>query len=254
VPENFRDYFSTLSKSIIGPQDPSWPGDYQVAFWTPEWKAVAEKAIDQMVSAGYNGIYLDVVDEYQLAWAKSHDPNAAQDMVNLVESLKAYATSKDPGFQVWVNSSGAEDLLSHPDYVKAIDGSFEEELFYTDSGHKQSAADVNYNLQYLDKVTAAGKPVVAIEYVSGAAQIADVHAQAAQDGIGSYVGHLDLNGIDTDGILPGQTVHPLGGGSTGGTGGSTGGTGGSSDSGGSHHDGQHNHSQDNGHYGHLWHG
>src|ERR1700692_4276946 len=109
--ENFRDYFSTLSKSIIGPQDPDWPGDYQVAFWTPEWKAVAEKAIDQMVAAGYNGIYFDVVDEYQQAWAKSQDPNAAQDMVNLVESLKRYATSKDPNFKVWVNSSGAEDLL-----------------------------------------------------------------------------------------------------------------------------------------------
>jgi cysteinyl-tRNA synthetase, unknown class len=208
--ENFRDYFSSLPSSIVGPQDPDWPGDYQVAFWTPQWKAVAEQAIDQMVAAGYNGIYFDVVDEYQQAWAKSQDPNAAQDMVNLVESLKRYATSKDPNFKVWVNSSGAEDLLNHPDYVNAIDGTFEENLFYTDSGNKQSAADTQYNLQYLDKAIAAGKPVVAVEYVSGATKIADVHTQAAQDGIGSYVGHLDLDGIDTDGVLPGQTVQPVG--------------------------------------------
>jgi cysteinyl-tRNA synthetase, unknown class len=208
--ENFRDYFSSLPSSVVGPQDPNWPGDYQVAFWTPQWKAVAEQAIDQMVSAGYNGIYFDVVGEYQEAWAKSRDPNGAQDMVNLVESLKQYATSKDPNFKVWVNSSGAEDLLNHPDYVNAIDGTFEENLFYTDSGNKQSAADTKYNLQYLDKAIAAGKPVVAVEYVSGATKIADVHAQAAQAGIGSYVGHLDLDGIDTDGVLPGQTVQPVG--------------------------------------------
>jgi cysteinyl-tRNA synthetase len=220
--ENFRDYFSSLPASVVGPQDPDWPGDYQVAFWTPQWKAVAEQAIDQMVSAGYNGIYFDVVDEYQQAWAQSHDPNAAQDMVNLVESLKQYATAKDPNFQVWVNSSGAEDLLSHPDYVNAINGTFEEELFYKDNGSKQSAADVQYNLQYLDKATAAGKPVVAIEYVSGATKIADVHTQAAQDGIGSYVGHLDLDGIDTDGVLPGQTVQPVGTSTPPGTGTGTG--------------------------------
>ena len=208
--ENFRDYFSTLSKSIIGPQDPDWPGDYQVAYWTPEWKAVAEKAIDQMVAAGYNGIYFDVVDEFYSSWAKSHDPNAEQDMVNLVELLKQYATSKDPNFKVWVN--GAEELLSHPDYVKAIDGMFKEEVYYTDHGTKQPVSETQYTLQNLDKAIAAGKPVVAIEYVTGATKIADVHAQAAHDGLGSYIGDLDLNGIDTDGILPGQTVHPLGGG------------------------------------------
>ena len=227
--ENFRDYFSTLSKSIIGPQDPDWPGDYQVAYWTPEWKAVAEKAIDQMVAAGYNGIYFDVVDEFYSSWAKSHDPNAEQDMVNLVESLKQYATSKDPNFKVWVN--GGEELFSHPDYVKAIDGVFKEEVYYTDHGTKQPVSETQYTLQNLDKAIAAGKPVVAIEYVTGATKIADIHTQAAHDGLGSYIGNLDLNGIDTDGILPGQTVHPLGGGSTtggttGGTGGTTGGTGG----------------------------
>jgi cysteinyl-tRNA synthetase len=231
-----------------------------------------------MVAAGYSGIYFDVVDEYQQAWAQSHDPYAEQDMVNLVESLKAYATSKNPNFKVWVN--GAEELLNHSDYVHAI-GMFKEDLFYTDSGSKQPASETQYSLQYLGKAIAAGKPVVAIEYVSGASKIADVHTQAAHDNIGSYIGHLDLNGIDTDGILPGQTVRPIGtsgsttttgsttgaststggtfgptggtSGSTGGTTGSTGGTtrstggtsgstGGTSDSssGGWHQDGQHN--------------
>src|SRR5258708_17519482 len=28
--ENYRDYFQSLSKSIVGPQDPSWPGNYEV--------------------------------------------------------------------------------------------------------------------------------------------------------------------------------------------------------------------------------
>jgi cysteinyl-tRNA synthetase len=123
-----------------------------------------------MVAAGYNGIYFDVIDEYTLKWAQTNDPHAEQDMVNLVESLKAYATSKDPNFKVWVNGAGAETLLNHPDYVKAIDGLLQENLFYTDQGSKQAAADTQYSLQYLDKAIAAGKPVVAVEYVSGASR------------------------------------------------------------------------------------
>ncbi|MEK9281581.1 MULTISPECIES: endo alpha-1,4 polygalactosaminidase [unclassified Bradyrhizobium] len=230
--ENYRDYFSALSKSIVGPEDPDWPGNFNVAYWTPEWKSVAQKAIDQMISAGYNGIYFDVVDEFYSSWAKSHDPNAEQDMVNLVVSLKQYAVSKDPNFKVWVN--GAEELLDHANYVSAIDGMFKEEVYYTDSGKKQSVSEAKHTVENLQKAVDAGKPVVVIEYVSGATKIADVHALAAHDGLGSYIGHLDLNGIDYDGVLPGQTVHPIGGstgGTTGGaggsTGGSTGGTGGS---------------------------
>ena len=36
--ENYRDYFKTLPSSVIGPVDPSWPGDYQVAYWSNESK------------------------------------------------------------------------------------------------------------------------------------------------------------------------------------------------------------------------
>ncbi|MBR1123076.1 endo alpha-1,4 polygalactosaminidase [Bradyrhizobium lablabi] len=242
--ENYRDYFSTLSKSIIGPEDRDWPGNFHVAYWTPEWKAVAEKAIDQMISAGYDGIYFDVVDEFYTSWAKNHDPNAEQDMVDLVVSLKQYAVSKDPSFKVWVN--GAEELLDHANYLNAIDGMFKEEVYYTDSGQKQPVSETQYTVENLQKAVDAGKPVVVIEYVSGATKIADVHAQATRDGLGSYVAHLDLNGIDYDGVLPGQTVHPIDGstggttdgtggttdgtgGTTGGTGGTTGGTGGTTD-------------------------
>ena len=205
--ENYRDYFQSLSKSIIGPVDPNWPGNFYVAYWTPEWKAVAQKAIDGMISAGYDGIYFDVLDVYYTSWAKSHDPNAEQDMVNLVTSLKDYATSKNPNFKVWVN--GAEELLDHPEYLSKIDGVFKEEVYYTDTGSKQPVSEVQYTVENLQKAIDAGKPVVTIEYVTGATKIADVHAQATRDGIGSYVGDLDLDGINYDGVLPGQTVHPV---------------------------------------------
>jgi cysteinyl-tRNA synthetase len=119
-------------------------------------------------------------------------------------------------------------------------------VYYTDHGTKQPASESQFTVDNLEKAVAAGKPVVAIEYVTGATKIADVQAQAAHDKLGSYIADLQLNGIDHDGILPGQTVHPVGGGTTTppivtpppttgsgtGSGTSTGGTGGTSGSGG----------------------
>src|SRR6185312_3084127 len=168
--ENYRSYFSTLPKSALGPVDPSWPGDYEVAYWTDAWKTVSTNYINQMISLGYKGAYFDVVDECDTPWARAHAPggDAAGAMVSLVKYLADYAHAKDPSFKIWVNTSGSEELLANSTFVHSINGAFEEELFYKDSGHPQSAADTNYNLDLLHKLTAAGKSVIAIEYVSGA--------------------------------------------------------------------------------------
>jgi cysteinyl-tRNA synthetase, unknown class len=202
--ENYRSYFSSLPSSILGPVDPSWPGDYQVEYWTSAWKTVCTNYIDQMIALGYGGTYFDVVDAYQTTWAKANAPggDAKGAMVSLVQYLADYAHAKNPNFKIWVNSSGAEDLMTNSTFVNAIDGAYEEELFYKDNGTAQTTANVNYNLNLLDNLLAAGKPVVAIEYVTGASTVAAVQTKAAAAGIGSYVANpnLALNGVDTEGF------------------------------------------------------
>jgi cysteinyl-tRNA synthetase, unknown class len=202
--ENYRSYFSSLPSSILGPVDPSWPGDYQVAYWTSTWKSVCTNYIDQMITLGYGGAFFDVVDAYQTSWAKANAPGGDSKgaMVSLVQYLADYAHAKNPNFKIWVNSSGAEDLMTNSTFVNSIDGAYEEELFYKDNGTPQTTANVNYNLNLLDNLLAAGKPVVAIEYITGASRVADVQAKAAAAGIGSYVANpnLALNGVDTEGF------------------------------------------------------
>ena len=206
--EAYRDYFATIPSEALGPEDPKWAGDFEVAYWTPEWKAVAEASIDRMVKAGYDGIYFDVVDAFELPWSQAHAPggDAAGAMRTLVQALSAYAKAQAPTFKVWVN--GAEDLLTDKAYVDSIDGLFKENLFYNDDGSaQQPAAETQASLEHLKIAQAAGKDVVAIEYVTGAQKVADVHAKAEAAGMGSYVAKLDLVGVDTEGVLPGQVLH-----------------------------------------------
>ncbi|GEP05299.1 endo alpha-1,4 polygalactosaminidase [Methylobacterium oxalidis] len=214
--ETYRDYFKTIPSAALGPENPQWKGNYEVAFWTPEWKAVATAYIDRMLAAGYDGVYFDVVDEYQTSWAKSHAPGGAagaeQAMVDLIKYLRDYAQVKHPGFKVWVNN--AEELLTHPGYLDTVDGMFKENLFYTDSGQKQPASETSYSMGLLQKAINAGKDVISIEYVTGAQKVADVHALNDKYGLSSYVADLDLNGVDTEGVRPGQVIHDDGLGAT----------------------------------------
>jgi uncharacterized protein (TIGR01370 family) len=204
--ETYRDYFSTIPQAALGPEDPNWPGSFQVAYWTDAWKSVTTSYIDKMITAGFDGAVFDVVDEYQRAWAQGNAPggDAAGAMVGLVKYLSDYAHAQNPNFEIWVNN--AVELLGNGTYLQAIDGVFMESLFTDGTGTARPATDSSYTLGFLDQALAANKSVINIEYVTGAAQIADIHAKDAAAGIGSYIAHLDLSGIDLEGVAPGITV------------------------------------------------
>ena len=207
--ETWRDYFKSIPTSALGPENPQWAGDYQVAYWTPEWRTVATAYIDRMISAGYDGVMFDVVDEYQQAWAQANCPGGAagaeQAMADLVAYLADYAHAKNPAFKIWGNN--AEELLNNGTYFSHLDGMVKENLYYTDYGAVQSTASTQYSLGLIEKMVAAGKDAIAIEYVSDATKVADVEAKAAHDGLGYYTTDINLNGISYTGVLPGQVIH-----------------------------------------------
>ena len=215
--ENYRSYFSSLPSSVLGPVDPSWPGDYEVAYWSPQWLSVAETYIQTMINQGYKGAYFDVVDEAFTAWAQKNAPggDAQGAMVTLIQELATYARAQDPNFQIWINSSGAEPMLTNTTLLNTINGAFEEQLYYQNATKATNAADLAYNVDLLDNVKNAGKAVVAIEYVSSASAVSSVETQAAADGFGYYIANPDLNltGVDTQGF----TGSGAGGGGGGGT-------------------------------------
>ncbi|MEO0031183.1 MAG: hypothetical protein RIS94_941 [Pseudomonadota bacterium] len=210
--ETYRDYFKTIPASAVGPENPQWPGNYQVAYWTQGWRDVATAYIDKAIAAGFDGIYFDVVDEYQQPWAQANAPGGAagaeQAMADLVAYLADYAHASAPNFRIWANN--AEELLANDTYFSHLDGMFKENLFYTDGGTVQPSAETSASLDLLHRMIAAGKDVVAIEYVSSAAAVADVIAKAGAAAIGYYTADINLDGGSYTGVQQGQTIHPDG--------------------------------------------
>lgn len=202
--ENYRDYWQASwgsnPPSWLGPENPQWQGNYAVKFWDAGWQTIMKQQLDGVMKQGFDGIYYDVVDVYDRAWVKNGHPNAAQDMVNLIKSLSDYAKGINPNFKVYINISGANPLLENKTLLGAIDGVLQENMYYSDSGKKNAASESDWNQKYLDLALAAGKNVGVVDYVSDAAKVADVKAQATADGYGYYTTNLNLKGINTTGF------------------------------------------------------
>ena len=138
-------------------------------------------------------------------------------MTQFISNLRTYAHTLNPNFLVWVN--GGEELFNPSlagegytftptiPYASVIDGMYKEQVCYNSYGHAANTANRNFEAAMLDLCTAAGKPVVLIEYVDGGAnsetttEIADVVAWAAAQGFGYYIAasNQNLNGVDNSG-------------------------------------------------------
>jgi cysteinyl-tRNA synthetase len=192
--------------------DPDWPGNYQVKYWTTQWRTVAYAWCDSLIAAGFDGMYMDVVDEWGLPWAQANvtgggATNAANAMVTLIQAIRTHAHVTKPSFKIWVN--GGEELFAAATagtYLACLDGMFKEQVCYANpspgSFTANSTGDRNAERTMLRNATDSGKPVILIEYVTGSPAITDVKAVCATWGFGYYIAdpNLDLNGIDTEGL------------------------------------------------------
>jgi cysteinyl-tRNA synthetase, unknown class len=46
-------------------ENPDWPGNYPIQFWHSEWQAIVFEMLDDVLAAGFDGVYLDRVDVYE---------------------------------------------------------------------------------------------------------------------------------------------------------------------------------------------
>src|ERR1700694_5081837 len=89
--ESYRFYWREQWKqpSWLGPQNPNWPGNYKVRYWDEDWQKIilgnSQSYLDKIITAGFDGVYLDIVDAFEF-WKDSH-PSAAADMVRFVRRI-----------------------------------------------------------------------------------------------------------------------------------------------------------------------
>ena len=46
-------------------QNPEWKGNYRVKYWQPAWQKIILAEVDKIMAAGFDGMYLDIVDGFE---------------------------------------------------------------------------------------------------------------------------------------------------------------------------------------------
>ncbi len=180
----------------LGPVDPDWPGNYKVKYWDPAWQGIVKQYLDRVIDAGFDGVYLDIIDAYEF-WGPGGASGlgrktAEAEMVDFVKSIAAYAreTKGVKHFLVFVQN--AEELASHKDYLDTVSGIGKEDTWY-DGNTANKPADIADTLANLDLFKKSGKLVLTIDYVTRTRTINDFYAKSTAKGYIPYASTRDLD-------------------------------------------------------------
>lgn len=71
--EDYRYYWDVMwddsPPDWIAAENPNWEGNFKVKYWHPAWQKLIlgtpESYLDKILAAGFNGVYLDIIDAFE---------------------------------------------------------------------------------------------------------------------------------------------------------------------------------------------
>lgn len=160
---------------FLGPENPNWAKNYKVKYWREDWWETGMRPyLDRILEAGFDGVYLDIVDAYWFWHEQGMEvQDTADEMVKLIKRIADY-TRKKAGKNFIIcpqNGMGVFNDCS-PEYkdvyLKTIDMVGLESLLF----NTHSKDDKNYRLNLAKELADAGKTILDVEYIN-ASQYAD---------------------------------------------------------------------------------
>jgi len=177
----------------LGEVNPNWEGNYPVRFWEPAWQEIMfgkpTCPLDVILSMGFDGVYLDVIDSYQV-WEKQGVKDASKRAVEAVLALSRYAKSKRAGFLVFVQN--AAELGASKAYRDAVDGIGREDMYFEGDDVRDAGERTEAEAE-LDRFAGDGKPVLVVEYCRAAAHVRAVYTEARKR---KYIPYCTVRALD----------------------------------------------------------
>lgn len=188
---NVRGNPSAARPSWLGDENPDWKGNSRVKYWQPEWQKIILAAVDEVMRRGFDGVYLDIVDGFEtFEWNGSEfidnrlNPETKQsyrrDMVDWVKAIATRARAINP--EALVIPQNGSQLLAFADFTDAISAIGIEDLM-TNGDKLQPKSQTIEILENLQKMAAAQKPVLLVEYCQNAERQMAVKNFASQHGL-----------------------------------------------------------------------
>ena len=202
---------STRATSWLDAANPHYCDNYKVRYWHRSWRRTIygiksgrkKSYLDRILDAGFNGVYLDVIDAYEY-WVdrpgNQRRRSAARDMAQLVIDLAHYAREKrgESDFVV-VPQNGAEIILrisgaQRAQYLRTIQGIGAEDTFFFGGRDEDNRFAPQPVIEVLDRYIAADKKVFALDYLLDASKVDHFARVACARG---YIPQVSNRALDT---------------------------------------------------------
>jgi cysteinyl-tRNA synthetase len=176
-------------------------GKFVVNFTDPHWQSIVygspTSLIDQAITDGFDGVFLDNVGSFAYSQVLSTDHNAANDMVSFVSAISTYAKTKKSNFVIV--ACGGAGLTTSSTYISAIDGDAETGIAFTStttpgSGDVPQDPGVKATFEaLLQRVSSASKSVLSIDFATNALNVSQAYGGGSANRYLEYVTTSDLS-------------------------------------------------------------
>ncbi|MCP4914180.1 MAG: hypothetical protein GY909_13795 [Oligoflexia bacterium] len=164
--EQYRYYYKDLPKELIVRENPNWPGNYLVKYWDKRWQEVMvtgkDSYLSRIMSQGFDGVYLDIVDAF---WLFKDKKLSAERMYTFIKAIRNKIGPEK--ILVVQNASSIihylKDKQAYFDLIDAIGA--ESTFFYGPKDMNNELKIQPYVIKNLVEFKKMGKKVFAIEYI-----------------------------------------------------------------------------------------
>ena len=174
-------------------ENPDWEGNYKVRYWDLEWQRILFTFLDKIISVGFDGIYVDVIDAYEYFEERGRR-SAAKEMKQLVKKIAHYAREIWGDRDFGIFPQNGEELLLDSEYVSVITGIGKEDTYFGyDDENQPSPTEVTSRIERFLKIAKkAGKLVLNVDYTTDPEKIAQAYTQASSRGYVEYCATREL--------------------------------------------------------------
>ena len=163
-----------------------------------EWEQIVFNYLDKIITAGFDGIYMDIIDAYE--FYQGVIPNNDWKMIDFVGNISSYVNYEaSVNFSVFVQN--ADELLLNSTYLEHIDGIGREDLFYfdniptNDSWHNQAIVNLNTAIEN-------NKIVLITDYPQSASLKYDFYSNCITNGFLGYAADRELDSLKEFDLYP----------------------------------------------------
>jgi len=220
--EDYRHYWkkewNQHPPSWLGRENPDWKGNYKVRYWNKEWQTIMLKELDEILKAGFDGVYLDIIDAFEY-WSEkqtyrkeTQQKNDPKGDVSLAADLMVHWISKIANHSRLNSTRANSDFIVLPQngegliqtaskdnihlYWNSIDGIGVEDLFHPGDDPEDNPRNLNRErIEILKQFKEKGKPLFVIDYLTNKRLIKSFCEQSRKFAFIPFVSNRELNSI-----------------------------------------------------------